>query len=107
MGLPRDVHVKAHLLDGVGDIGPREGQVLKSADEAPVGRHIEDWGPIILRELRLSVDRHARHASSLDEDVEGVLTLVEEETLRLPLGCDALMPRKWCRGPRSFIANSR
>jgi hypothetical protein len=25
MGLPLDVHMHAHLLDGVGDVGPREG----------------------------------------------------------------------------------
>jgi hypothetical protein len=28
MGLPRGVHMQAHLLDCVGDIRPGEGQVL-------------------------------------------------------------------------------
>jgi hypothetical protein len=31
MGLPQGVHVQAHLLDGVGDVGPREGEVLERA----------------------------------------------------------------------------
>jgi hypothetical protein len=34
VGLPWGVHVKAHLLDKVSDVGPRESQVLESADEA-------------------------------------------------------------------------
>jgi hypothetical protein len=29
VGFPRGVHVQAHLLDGVGDVGPREGEVLE------------------------------------------------------------------------------
>jgi hypothetical protein len=28
VGLPRGVHVKAHLLDRVGDVGPSEGEIL-------------------------------------------------------------------------------
>jgi hypothetical protein len=32
------VHVQAHLLDGVGDVGPGEGQILEGVDQAPVGR---------------------------------------------------------------------
>jgi hypothetical protein len=30
MGLPRGVHMQAHL-DGVGDVGPGEGQVLEAS----------------------------------------------------------------------------
>jgi hypothetical protein len=44
MGFPRGVHVKAHLLDIVGDVRPREGQVLKGVDEALVGCHDGDRG---------------------------------------------------------------
>jgi hypothetical protein len=36
MGLPRSVHMQAHLLDGVGDVGPGEREVLERAGEAPV-----------------------------------------------------------------------
>jgi hypothetical protein len=39
------------LLDGVGDVGPGEGQVLKHASEAPVGRCVGDRGPVVLRAL--------------------------------------------------------
>jgi hypothetical protein len=70
MGLPRGVHVDAHLLGSVGDVEPRESQVLKGVGEAPVGRCVGDRGPVILRELHLSVDRRGaglavRHAKLL------------------------------------------
>jgi hypothetical protein len=86
--------MQAHLLDGVGDVGPGEGQVLEHAGQAPVERCVCDWGLVVLKELRLSVGRRGAglaigHASSL-QDVEGILALVEEETLRLALGSDAL-----------------
>jgi hypothetical protein len=70
MGLPQGVHMQAHLLDGVGDVGPGEGELLEHAGQAPVGRHVGDRGPVVLRELRLSVYRCGAglvvgHASSL------------------------------------------
>jgi hypothetical protein len=37
--------VKAHLLDGVGDVGSGEGRVLESTGEAPIGHRVGDWGP--------------------------------------------------------------
>jgi hypothetical protein len=39
------VHVQAHLLDDVGDIGRRECEVLEHAGQAPVGRRVSDQGP--------------------------------------------------------------
>jgi hypothetical protein len=85
MRLSWGVHMEAHLLDGVGDVGLGEGEVLERAGQAPVRRRVGDRGPAILRELRLTVDRHGvglavRHASPL-QDVDGVLALVKEETL--------------------------
>jgi hypothetical protein len=93
VGLPRGVHMQAHLLDDVGDVGPREGEVLERAGEASVGRRIGDRGLVVLRELRLSVNLCGTtlvvgHASPL-QDVDGVLALVEEEILRPVLGGDA------------------
>jgi hypothetical protein len=93
MGLPRSVHMQAHLLDDVCDVGPGEGEVLEHAGQAPVGRRVGDRRPVVLRELCLSVDRRGagpavRHASPL-QDVDGILALVEEETLRPALGGDA------------------
>jgi hypothetical protein len=85
MGLLWGVHMEAHLLDGVGDVRPGEGDVLERAYQAPVRRRVGDRVPVVLRELRLSVDRHGarlavEHASPL-QNVDGVLALVQEETL--------------------------
>jgi hypothetical protein len=48
MRLPRGVHMQAHLLDGVGDVRPGEGEVLERAGQTPVGRRIGDRGPVVL-----------------------------------------------------------
>jgi hypothetical protein len=69
--------MQAHLLDGVGDVGPGEGEVLGCVGET--------------------------HASPL-QDVDGILALMEEETLRPALGGDT---EKVVEGPRSFIVDSR
>jgi hypothetical protein len=66
--------MQAHLLDDVCDVGPEEGEVLERAGQAPVGRRVGDRRPVVLRELRLSVDRRGaglavRHASPL-QDIE-------------------------------------
>jgi hypothetical protein len=87
------VHVQAHLLDGVADVGPGEGEVLERAGQAPVRRLVGDWGLVVHRELRLSVDRRGAelavgHAIPL-QDVDDVLALVKEETLRPAFGGDA------------------
>jgi hypothetical protein len=87
------VHVRAHLLDGVGNVRPREGKILEHTSEAPVGCRIGDRWSVVLRELRLSVDKRGAglavvQASPL-QDVESVLALVEEETMRSSLGGDA------------------
>jgi hypothetical protein len=57
VGLPWRVHMKAHLLNGIGDVWPGEGEVLGRACQAPVRCRVGDRGPFVLRELRLSVDR--------------------------------------------------
>jgi hypothetical protein len=48
MRLPRGVHMQAHLLNGVGDVRPEEGEVLERTGQALVGRRIGDRGPIVL-----------------------------------------------------------
>jgi hypothetical protein len=45
MGLPWGVHVEAHLLDGVGDVGSGEGEILKRAGQDPIRRRVGDRGP--------------------------------------------------------------
>jgi hypothetical protein len=42
-------------LDDVGDVRPREGELLERGDQASVGRRVGDQGPVVLRELCLSV----------------------------------------------------
>jgi hypothetical protein len=49
--------MEAHLLDSIGDVGAREGEVLERACQAPVRCCISNWGLVVLRELRLSVNR--------------------------------------------------
>jgi hypothetical protein len=68
----RGVHMQAHLLDSVGDVGPGEGQVPERVGQALVGRRVGDWGFVVLllRELHRSVDRRGaelvvRHAIPL------------------------------------------
>jgi hypothetical protein len=46
MGLTRVVHVEAHLLDRVGNVGPGEGEVLESPNQAAIGSRVTDRGPM-------------------------------------------------------------
>jgi hypothetical protein len=85
--------MEAHLLDNIGDVGAGECEVLERACQAPVRCRVGDWGPVVLGEIRLSVDRRVAglaigHADPL-QNVDGVLTLVQEETLGPPFGNDA------------------
>lgn len=64
------VHVKAHLLDNIGDVGPNEGGILEIPNEAPVGHHIANQGVAVVGDLNLGVHRRTarlaiRHVSSL------------------------------------------
>jgi hypothetical protein len=47
MGLTRLVHVEAHLLDRVGNVGPSEGEVLESPSQVAVGSRVMDGGPML------------------------------------------------------------
>jgi hypothetical protein len=93
MGFPQVVHVEAHLLDHVGDIGPDEGEVLESPGQAAVGSRVTDGGARVGGDLGLSVDRRGAgltvaHASAL-KDIPSILTLVEEEVVDSLLHRDA------------------
>jgi hypothetical protein len=48
VGLPWSVHMEAHLLDGVGDVRPGEGEVREHACQDPLRRRVGDWGPVVL-----------------------------------------------------------
>jgi hypothetical protein len=70
-----------------------ERRLLERACQAPVRCRIGDRGPVVLGELCLSVNRHGtglaiEHASPL-QNVDGVLTMVQEETLGPTFGSEA------------------
>jgi hypothetical protein len=93
MGLLRVVHVEAHLLDRVGDVGFGEGEVLESSSQAAVGNRVTDVGARVGGDLGLSVDRRGvelavAHASTL-KDILSELVLVEEEVVNSLLYRDA------------------
>jgi hypothetical protein len=85
MRLTRVVHVEAHLLDRIGNVGPGEGEVLESPSQAAVGSRVADGGRHVGEDLGPSVDRcgaelAVAHASTL-KDVSSILALVEEEAV--------------------------
>jgi hypothetical protein len=93
MGLTRVVHVEAHLLDCVGNVGPGEGEVLESSSQAAIDSQVADKGPHVGGDLCLSVDRRGAglavaHVSTL-KDIPSILALVEEGTVGLLLYWDA------------------
>ena len=82
VGLPRVVHMEADLLHGVGDVQPREGEVLKGTGKTPVAGGVRDWVTRGLRELGLRVDWGGaglaiNHLGAL-QNVKSVLSLVKE-----------------------------
>jgi hypothetical protein len=102
------MHMKANLLDGIGDVGVGERQGLEGPDEAPELSWISNMRPGSGGDLGLLVHRRrgqlAVHHSSTLKDVNSELSLSEEESICLMLYRD---PQKWWRGSRSFMANSR
>jgi hypothetical protein len=85
MGLMGVVHVQAHLLDRVGNVGPSEGEVLESPSQLAVGSRVTGGGPDVRGDLGLSVDRCglglAVADASMLKDVLSILALVEEEAI--------------------------
>jgi hypothetical protein len=83
MGLTGVVHVEAHLLDHIGNVGLDKGEVLECPSQAAVGSRVADKGPHAGGDLGLSVDRRGAelavaHASTL-KDIPSILALVEED----------------------------
>jgi hypothetical protein len=76
MGLMGVVHVEAHLLDHIGNVGPGEGEVLESPNKVAVGSRVANGGGGLMSEETLAV----AHASTL-KDVPSILALVEEEVV--------------------------
>jgi hypothetical protein len=83
MGLPGIMHVKAHLLNGIREVRPGEGEVLQSTGQTPKGSGICHRVARIGRQLRLSINRSSAglaicHPRPL-EDIESILSLVQEK----------------------------
>jgi hypothetical protein len=83
------MHMKANLLDGVGDAGAGECQVLEGPDETPELSQISNRRPKSGRDLGLRFhgrrDRLAVHHASALKDVESEMVLSEEESICLIL----------------------
>jgi hypothetical protein len=83
------MHVEADLLDGIGDVGAGERQVLEGPSEAPEVSRISNMRSGLGGDLGLCVHRHrnrlaVHHVNSL-KNIESKLTLSEEEIVRLML----------------------
>jgi hypothetical protein len=82
--LPEIMHMKANLLDGIGDVGAGERQVLESPGEAPKLSRISSKMPGSGRDHSLHVhvcrDWLAVHHVSALKDVERELALSEKES---------------------------
>jgi hypothetical protein len=83
------MHMKANLLDVIGDVGVGECQVLEGPSEAPELSRISNRRPESGGDLGLCVhgrrDRLVVHHASALKDVESKLVLSEEEFIDLML----------------------
>jgi hypothetical protein len=94
------MHVKANLLDSVGEVSTGERQVVEGLGEAPEVSSINNRRPGLDGDLVLHVHQcwnwlTVHHASSL-KNIESKLALSEEESVRLILYGDS---QKMMKGP--------
>jgi hypothetical protein len=76
------MHVKADLLNCIGDVRPGKCEVLKGTGETPVCSGIRHWGALSLGQLALSINRSGAgvavsHPSPL-QDIPSILPLVKK-----------------------------
>jgi hypothetical protein len=79
----RIMHVKTHLLNGVGDVRVHEGEVLESPDETPVLSRVGHWRAGGGGDLGRRVDRCHGGLAGSHADVA--------QNLRRLLGCEMCM----------------
>jgi hypothetical protein len=94
------MHVEADLLDGIGDVGAGERQVLEGPGETPKVSWVSNRRPRLGRDLGMRVHWRqnwlaVHHTSSL-KNIESKLTLSEEESASLMLYGD---PQEMMEGP--------
>ena len=77
------MHMKTDLLNGICDVRPGEGEVLKSPSKAPVGSRVGNRIAHGSRNLALSVDRSGTRLATTHpcsvQNIQSILSLVEEE----------------------------
>jgi hypothetical protein len=83
------MHIKTNMLDGVGDVGAGECQVLKGLNEAPKLSWISNRTPKSGRDFGLCVhgrqDWLAVHHASALKNIKSKLALSEKESIGLML----------------------
>jgi hypothetical protein len=91
--ITRRMHVETHLVDGIGDIGYSERQVLQGADDTVILRNIggrRASGGIC---FRLGVDWRGRklviHHSGVIQNISVIGCLMEMKTMLISLNLDA------------------
>jgi hypothetical protein len=89
VSFPGIMHVKAYLLDSIGDIWPSEGQVLKSASKTAIGCGICYRRSSFSRDFGTGVNRGGAgititHAMAAN-DVQSVLALREEQIVLMAM----------------------
>jgi hypothetical protein len=108
MRLPGIMYMEADLLDGVGDVGASEHQVLEGPGEAPKLSWISNRRPGSGRDLGLCIhehrDRLVVHHASVLKVVESELTLSEEESISLMLYGDPKKNGEEGQGPSRRIS---
>jgi hypothetical protein len=93
VGLPEIMHVQADLLDGIGDVGVGERQVLEDPSEAPEVSRMNNKRPKLDGDLCMCIYRRqnrlaVHHARSL-RNIVSKLTLSEKELVHLMLYGDS------------------
>lgn len=88
MRLSRIMHVETDTLDSIRNVGPGEGEILKSTSKTVVDNGVVDRGTIT-GDLGLCTNRcHTRlvvqHTSAL-QDIQGVLSLLKKQSIRVTL----------------------
>jgi hypothetical protein len=100
------VHVEAHQLNRVGNVGSGEGEVLESPSQAAVYSWVINGGGQVGGDLGLSVNRSGAWLESLMPVCSRMSRAYWHEwRKKLSYRCSFETPRKWWRGPRSFIMN--
>jgi hypothetical protein len=89
VSLPGIMHMKANLLDDVGDVRVGERLVLEGPDKTPKLSQISNWRPGSGGDIGLRVHGHrdqlAVHHASVLKDIKSELALSEEESIDLML----------------------